>query len=222
MPTPKRVAEPDPQPSAQHKSSHSRILGTAEKVYQGMKRARIFRRCVSCNVTPEDGSANGSANGSADGSASGCGKRSLMASGRAVWDAPQLVVLRTTHAAAQKAPALWLSEMNADVNVIANAKANAASSTPPRVAHLSICRFSFSAAIRHLDPRREPGRAKRRAALLVRWIVQDKEVDRGRHLKRNSASWGVQQWCGDSGRRSTVDSRCRRKSPSDGSTGRPR
>ena len=69
------VAEPDPQPFAQHKRSHSRILGTSEKLDQLAKKTRTLRRRVSCNVTPEDGSANGSA--------SGCGKRAAMTSGRA-------------------------------------------------------------------------------------------------------------------------------------------
>lgn len=101
------VAEPEPQLFALRKRSHSRILGRSEKLDQVMKKTRTLRRCISCNVTPEDGCVNGSA--------SGCAKRALMEPGKAALVAPQLAVQLTTPAAAQKVPALWLNEMNANV-----------------------------------------------------------------------------------------------------------
>ena len=49
---PQPLELPFAQPFALRKRSHSRILGTSEKLDQGMKKTRTLRRCVSCNVTP--------------------------------------------------------------------------------------------------------------------------------------------------------------------------
>ena len=79
IPIAQLAAKPVPQPFAQPKRSHSRLPSASEKVDQRMERNRILRRCISCRVTPEDGSANGGANGSAN----SCAKRAEMASGSA-------------------------------------------------------------------------------------------------------------------------------------------